>query len=131
MLRRLTNKASQKYFPEIFLKLKKENVLKLIKRLDPKGSGYISVRDFFTYLCILQSPIINTERQNFYLSHVKQFTNDNDIDLLVFLNCPAWFDITEQSENEPNQEKFDRPWQLKQLLFKIHKNDKTNKISMD
>jgi len=53
MLRRLTNKVSENYFPDIFSKLGKPNILSLIKRLDPKGNGYISVRDFFTYLCIL------------------------------------------------------------------------------
>ena len=52
---------------------------------------------------------MNEERKNFYMSHVKQFTSENEIDLLVFLNCPAWFDITEGSESAPNQEKFDRP----------------------
>jgi|ETNmetMinimDraft_26_1059896.scaffolds.fasta_scaffold07978_6 hypothetical protein len=74
---------------------------------------------------------MNEERRKFYMSHIKQFTDKNEIDLLIFLNCPAWYDITEGSKSRPNQEKFDRPMQIKQLLFKIHKNSETGLLSMD
>jgi Ca2+-binding EF-hand superfamily protein len=70
MDRRLKNNVSGGYFPEIFSNLKKENILELIRILDPNGKGYISVCDFFTYLCVLQSPIMNEERREFYLKHV-------------------------------------------------------------
>ena len=70
MDRRLRNQASGSYFPDIFAVLTKENILSLIGILDPKGKGFISVKDFFTYLCLLQSPIMNEERKEFYLKHV-------------------------------------------------------------
>ena len=53
MDRRLKNVASGGYFPEIFKNIKKENILELIRRLDPNEKGYIKVTDFFTYLCVL------------------------------------------------------------------------------
>lgn len=90
------------------------DIMKIIRNLDAKNTGYIDWRTFVTYLILLKSEI-PSEIDFKSISHKNRFAEKID-----FVNAIFWFDKSEASKDREHSHPFNRLMKIKELLFRVN-----------
>eukprot|EP01015_Nassula_variabilis_P028165 TRINITY_DN5858_c0_g1_i4.p1 TRINITY_DN5858_c0_g1~~TRINITY_DN5858_c0_g1_i4.p1 ORF type:complete len:263 (+),score=12.24 TRINITY_DN5858_c0_g1_i4:61-849(+) len=130
--RLLAYNRSSNELPEIWRELRSEDFNIMVKILDKNERGFIKWRSICTYICLLQTPILDGENYESYRQALFSVSDGKDmVSYTKFVEVECWFDITEQCEHDARNHKFDRVKILKELLFYINKRPGTDKLNIN
>ena len=100
--------------PQSFIQMEMTQFMALIRNLDPNCTGSINYRQLLTYFILLCSDV-PSESQLDAFNHI---ANEKGlIDKETFVGTTFWFEQTEDSQDRPQHEVFERKRFVKESLF--------------
>ena len=112
--------------PDLLRNLSYYNYFKFIKRLDPKNTDLISLKQIGTYFCLLNCVVPSEDKTKDIIKQLEEVINyyeSPEVTLEQFVNIKFWFDEQEKSLTLPNHEDYHRDVKLKEILFDINKTE--------
>lgn len=101
--------------PEMWNKLALQDMVGIVRMLDPKNVGFVNWKTLFTYMALEQSPV----PQKVDTSAVKQ--ENGFAEKADFMAHKWWFSATETSKDRVYSHTFERVNMLTGLLFEANK----------
>lgn len=101
--------------PELWNKLALQDMVGIVRMLDPENVGYVNWKTLFTYMALEQTPV----PQKLDMSGVKQ--ENGFAEKADFVAHDWWFSATESSKDRKYSHIFERVKLLKGLLFEANK----------
>ena len=100
--------------PQSFIQMEMTQFMALIRNLDPNCTGSVNYRQLLSYFILLCSEV-PSERQ---LDAFNLIANEKGlIDKETFVGATFWFEQTEDSQDRPQHEVFERKRFVKESLF--------------
>lgn len=104
----------------------------IVRNLDKYNHGMINWKLLATYICLLMTPIPTDKEGDTYQHDLVTICGkEGFIDEATFLTVKAWFDKSEHSEDRDYSIPFTRVKYIKELLFRINKEEKGGLVKVN